>query len=140
MFNTLFIVFFYDILFEISVPNTFITEIQTYPLDLFSIDFFTNRFEHITERLNNIKTNWNVDSLCWHFSNTLRKNSARILNLTNFKFDEDSFVVILKCIGQRVLGAVFERLAKDYKQFNSGMPDLFLWNTEEEKVNSYNNL
>lgn len=114
-----------------NVPNTFITEIQSFPLDLFSTDFYTNRQEQIDKRLNDIRNKWNLKELWEFFLSKFSAKQAEISAVVSFTCDDEKiFEAIIRSIGKTILAAVFERLAKDYKQFHSGLPDLFLWNKE----------
>lgn len=133
--TTLFFILFWDIIYEHHVPNTYISLLQCIPLDLYSGEFYENRSEKINARLQDIRDTWNLDTLCQYVSEIYKLHTDELKSVHPHDFGDDTaFQMYVKCIGKNVLAAVCHQLAKDYKQFRSGLPDLFLWDTKEFKV------
>lgn len=126
---------FWDIIYDTRIPSAFISEIQYAPTDLFTEDFYRNRQKAIDERIEEIETllpeekiknllvhNWELHS---------HKKSFAIRNIVE---DTAQLCEIFDCIGRKVLAQICKRLAMNFGQYHSGMPDLFVWNANEKKV------
>jgi Fanconi-associated nuclease 1 len=50
-----------------------------------------------------------------------------LVNWDNQKLTKVRMASILKCMGAKVITMFLARLAKDFKQWSFGMPDLVLW-------------
>ncbi|GLV39815.1 hypothetical protein CBL_08119 [Carabus blaptoides fortunei] len=132
--TTLFFILFWDVLYEQHVPYTYISELQSMPLDLCSGEFYKNRTVKIDARLKDIRENWSLDTLCLYVTKIYNLHTDELRSVQPYEFSDDTTLqMFVRCLGKNVLAAVCERLVKDYKQFRSGLPDLFLWNAKDLK-------
>lgn len=120
-----------------EVPSAFINEIQYIPLDFFTEDFYTNRKEHIDKRLSEIKSSWSIYALhCFAIGVWESCSNKRSFIVKELIRDAEELIEIITCIGRECLSSLLDRLIKDFRQYHSGLPDLFVWNFEEKKVGS----
>lgn len=132
--NLLFVLF-WDIIYCTKVPSAFINEIQYIPMDLYSEEFYKNRKIDIDQRLKEIRDGWSSDELCFFIVQIWENHShKRSLIIQDLIEHPDELNQIVCCIGRECLAILLERLIKDFKQFYSGLPDLFVWNYGERKV------
>lgn len=132
---TLFFVLFWDIIYNTKVPSAFINEIQYIPLDLYSEEFYKNRKSDIDQRLIEIRNGWDLDELFLFINQNWENHShKRSLIVQDLVENADELIEIVRCIGRECLTTLLKRLVRDFKQFHSGLPDLFVWNIGEEKV------
>lgn len=125
--STLFSVLFWDIIYDENVPDVFITELQYLPFDLYSSDFYKNRENLIKERLNEIGFKWESYKLHDFVRTTWDTHSFKRSLITMTMFQADMLFSIIICIGRDKLAAILERLVSNFKEFNAGLPDLFMW-------------
>lgn len=139
VFCTIFYLLFWDVIYSLHVPNTFISDIQTYPLDMFSGEFYKNRKKYIDRRIDDVSDVWTIDDLCEYVSDVWSKREQELtsLNMFNNFEDEDQLESIVRCIGKKIIAAVCKRFSKDFASYKAGMPDLFLWNSQENRVRMY---
>lgn len=117
------------------MPYAFINEIQYVPMDLYSKDFYNNRSEAIDKRLKEVRSGWSSDALlCFIVQNWEKHAHKRSLIVSDLIDGSQELIEIITCIGRECLAMLLERLAKNFKQFHSGLPDLFVWNAEKRKV------
>lgn len=132
---SMFFMLFWNIIYDTKVPSAFISEIQYVPTDFFTEDFYQNRKKAIDDRIEEIQLLLPEDKIkhllrCnWEFHS--HKKSFVIQNIVE---DSAQLCEIYDCIGRSVLAQIFKRLATNFKQYHSGMPDLFVWNPDEKKV------
>lgn len=133
--STAFYIFFWDLIYETHVPNTFISNIQKFPLDFFSTDFYNNRKNKIDARLSQIESLTSKEELKSYIFYTFDKYSDQFdVIFSSEMIDVDFLTLFVECVGNKLLGAVFRRFLKNFKVYRSGLPDLFLWNPEKKKV------
>lgn len=117
------------------MQSAFINEIQYIPLDLYGEDFYKNRKSDIDERLVQLKIRWSSEVLLsFAVQNWGNHSHKRSLIVSDLIQDAEELTEIISCIGRERLAILLERLAKDFKQFHSGLPDLFVWNSAQKKV------
>lgn len=132
---TLFFILFWDVIYDTKVPSAFINEIQYIPLDLYGEEFYKNRKNEIDTRLIDIRDGWSLDELFLFIIKNWESHSHKRSLIASDLFESaDELIQIVCCIGRVCLGKLLERLVKDFKQFHSGLPDLFVWNFAERKV------
>lgn len=132
---TFFFLLFWDIIYDNSVPSAFINEIQYIPSDLYGEDFYSNRKNSVDQRLAEIKATWPLDMLESSIRENWEKHAPkRSLIVNELVQNGEELIEIISCIGRECLALLLERLAKHFKQFHSGMPDLFVWSFEKKKV------
>ncbi|XP_050511943.1 uncharacterized protein LOC126887999 [Diabrotica virgifera virgifera] len=133
-----FTLFFWDIIYSQNpiIPGTFLSKYQEVPLDMYTTDFYKNRKELIDKRLKDIAEGWTDEETIqnvteyWHKYSHISGLCGPVGETVDIKFLKS----IVDCIGRKVLSKIYERLAKDIRQYRSGMPDLFLWNVDEKKA------
>ncbi|XP_076258480.1 fanconi-associated nuclease 1-like [Rhynchophorus ferrugineus] len=136
--HALFMLFFWDIIYSPprNIPAIFVSSIQTGPLDIFTEYFYDNRKRSFEERLLQIESKWTLKETVEFARNNYQEHSHEwsvfgpVINIVPEKKIVDDVVTV---IGQTLLSKILERLVKNLKQFRSGMPDLFLYNVEEQK-------
>jgi hypothetical protein len=134
----IFILLFWDIIFDATVPYVFQTPYQDAPLDLTTEVFYMSRKSAIDQRLKDIyfsvqgdETSWMLKKLneCyyqWH------GRSARGMDWERWKIRD--LQDISRCLGGPVVALLCERFALDYRFTHSGLPDLLLWNPETNRA------
>ncbi|KAF6777072.1 hypothetical protein AHF37_03833 [Paragonimus kellicotti] len=143
VYHLLFVLLFYDILFDQSFPDVFYSFRQSAPLDLFTDDFYHARYKLIEQRLTWIldaeKLNQaNCDALdpveqwitgCWtaHHGERCLWVSWDILDSAKDAYD------LFWCLGPKVVHAICYQLAKDFRHWKSGLPDLVVWSPRERR-------
>lgn len=124
---------FWDILYEVPIPDVFQSPFQVVPLDLNTNDFYVNRKELIDTRLSEM-LQWTDDYLSVLVSSRFEQHEGK-MSLVDWKWFRNvtDVVDILCCIGARVLMKLCERLTKEYRYVRKGFPDLMLWSPDERK-------
>ncbi|CAK4031975.1 Fanconi-associated nuclease 1 [Lecanosticta acicola] len=127
--RTLFAYLFYDTLF-LYIPNVFQTPYQTCPLDLHSDAFYPSRISEVNARLNDI-SNGDAEDIVqrvWHEHNE-RKTCVVGLDWT---YAIDDLLEIVRCWRPEALSTVMKTMVQEYGQRGGGVPDLFLWKSDED--------
>ncbi|KAK5647415.1 hypothetical protein RI129_002307 [Pyrocoelia pectoralis] len=131
---TSFCVFFWDIIYDQTIPCVFISEIQSYPLDLYCSEFYTNRKNKIDKRLLQILHSWTDTDMYKFICDVWEKSSHRKSLIAWSVVDKPRHLFdMILCIGRIKVTKIFEHFLEDFGGYRSGLPDLFLWNTEEKK-------
>jgi Fanconi-associated nuclease 1 len=132
VFGALFVLLMWDSLW-LDVPAAFPSPNQTAPLDLSTDWFYPRRRERIDATL---------ESLRGESSDGLRARVASMWAVASGvqcrgidwqRYDMPTMASMAACVGGRGLAAVFGCFARVTHR-RSGMPDLFLWNDERQKV------
>lgn len=132
---TLFCLLFWDIIYEVYVPGTFISEVQFVPLDLGSKEFYTNRKHFIDIRLSNLEFDWTEEYLEQFFCDMWEKhNHEKSYVQNNLVTDGKDLFLIAMCMGRNKLRKIMERLISNFRDHRAGLPDLFMWNLIENTV------
>ncbi|XP_023246169.1 fanconi-associated nuclease 1 isoform X2 [Copidosoma floridanum] len=125
---TLFTIFFWEELFNVSVPGVFVSSYQEAPLDLFTAEFFNNRKEKIEEKIQFIKAldlETFADWMYTKYSNNIQYRT--IMPNTLFKSDQQ-FKEVVTCLGINAVVGICQKLVSNYRLWRSGFPDLIVWN------------
>lgn len=131
---TLFCVLFWDIIYDETIPDVFVTEMQYLPFDLYTSDFYKNRQESIVKRLKDIESDWEINEMENFMKEIWEQHSYKRSLIVMSMLDTDALIIIFQCIGRKRLGKIFHRLVKSLKDFSAGMPDLFVWNQQNLEV------
>ncbi|OAD55379.1 Fanconi-associated nuclease 1 [Eufriesea mexicana] len=131
--NILFCTLFWEELYDIHIPGTFVTSYQEAPSDLFTEQFYENRKEKIDLKLQ-IASNLNLESLSFlmeeKFIILRQYQSIMISNLqNNLQLKE-----IVQCLGVQGVIGICKRLIDNFKLWKAGFPDLIVWNYETKEV------
>ncbi|CAG9832759.1 unnamed protein product [Diabrotica balteata] len=133
-----FTLFFWEIIYSQNpiIPGTFVSKYQEVPLDMYTTDFYKNRKELIDKRLKDIAEGWSYEETIEKATEYWNKYSqiSGLCGLICETLDIEFLNIIVDCIGRKILSKIYERLVKDIDQYQSGMPDLILWNVDEKKA------
>ncbi|XP_076240730.1 fanconi-associated nuclease 1 isoform X2 [Calliopsis andreniformis] len=132
----LFSVLFWEQIYEIHVPGTFITPYQEAPEDLFTEYFYENRRKQIDEERQKI-TQLDLESFCTMMEIRYNKYSQyqSIMPLNLLK-NSKQLKEICYCLGIQSIIGICERLISNFKLWRAGFPDLIVWNidTKHHKI------
>lgn len=107
--QNLFILLFWDVIYDIEVPGAFIGELQQLPLDFYNQDFYFNRREQIDLKLKEIESGWSMENL----KEVLTDNWISHRNLCPLYNDNmleiDDFCDVVECIGRKIFSQILER-------------------------------
>eukprot|EP00871_Galdieria_phlegrea_P005832 jgi/Galph1/736/GphlegSOOS_G5528.1 len=128
--STLFGIFFWDVLF-MPVADVFQNPYQNAPLDLETESFFQTRLEHINQRLSEIYT-YDSEDIFREVMNIFDKHSLEECRGLNWNIlgSVETLAKAASCIPAGVLSGCLEKIARNYKYWIGGQPDLFLWRSE----------
>ena len=138
-FTTLFSLLFWDLLFEIEVPDVFQTAYQTAPLDLTTDAFYPTRTAALEERLKLIEEDFEAAiKLLQKHHVTYHLVSCIGVNWTDYSGEEGIALLIkvVRGIGGMALSLILRQFCEDYRHNRSGMPDLILWRRSAASVDS----
>lgn len=125
MVRMLFVLIFWDIIYQLPVPDAFRCDMQAAPLDLNSDRFYSERRNAIDTRLKGLdrETIRSLVDVHWeaHFERQC------IGRWDAFKGAQQA-VALADCMGVRLLKAICHRLCTNFRFTRSGFPDLTLWN------------
>ncbi|KAJ3648874.1 hypothetical protein Zmor_020643 [Zophobas morio] len=131
-----FCLLFWDIIYEDYVKGTFVSKVQSAPLDMYSSHFYKNRERRIKRRLSDIEHKWTEEIFRRRLFDrwTLHSHETSLCSLDAVVDKPERLYNAITCIGRDVLGKIFERLVKNFKYYRSGFPDLIVWNLPEKKA------
>ncbi|KAI4490905.1 hypothetical protein M0802_010579 [Mischocyttarus mexicanus] len=128
---TLFYALFWEEIFNIEVPGTFVSLYQKAPLDLFTKDFYKNRKVAIDMKFNLLR---NCDRET--FSSLVEQNFilySRFESMMHVKmFSSNNIKEIVYCLGIESVLKICERLIHNYILWKAGFPDLIVWNSNDK--------
>ncbi|XP_008196328.2 fanconi-associated nuclease 1 isoform X2 [Tribolium castaneum] len=129
-----FYLLFWDIIYEEYVRGTFISSVQSAPLDMHTPYFYKNRERSIQKRLDEIRDKWKNIELRTKLSRAWDLHSHENSVIEAAVPKSDHIFDVIMCIGRPVLAKIFERLVQNFKVYQSGFPDLIVWNVEEGRA------
>ncbi|KAL2740672.1 fanconi-associated nuclease 1-like isoform X1 [Vespula squamosa] len=128
---TLFFALFWEELFNIDIPGTFVTLYQTAPLDLFTKDFYKNRKETIDMKLKLLRS-FDSETFCNLVENNFISNSHFESMMHVKMFTNNNIKEIVYCLGTENVIKICERLIHNYTLWKAGFPDLIVWNSNNK--------
>ncbi|KAK2577223.1 hypothetical protein KPH14_003369 [Odynerus spinipes] len=128
---TLFFVLFWEELYNIDVPGSFVTLYQKVPLDLFTQDFYKNRKETIDMKLQIVR-NIDPESLSNLMQNKFKSCNHIESMMHTTLFTSNDIKDIVHCLGTDGVVGICERLIHNYTLWKSGFPDLIVWNSSNK--------
>jgi fanconi-associated nuclease 1 len=134
-FTTLFSLLFWDLLFEINVPDVFQTVFQTAPLDLNTDAFYPSRTTALEGRLKLIEEDFDAAlKLLQKHHVTYHLVSCVGVNWSDYSGEEGITLLIkvARGIGGMALSLILRQFCEDYRHNRSGMPDLILWRSSTD--------
>lgn len=131
--RSLFGILFWDELYT-SVPDAFRSPHQASPLDLLDGDFYIARKELIDKRISDM-CSWTEAETDAEIERVWQEHKEEQCLVSWQIFSSLAYVQgLVKSLGLKVLAAVFQRLAHNYRHFRSGFPDLIVWNPNTKKA------
>eukprot|EP00095_Tigriopus_kingsejongensis_P006449 maker-scaffold384_size188899-snap-gene-0.29 protein:Tk06449 transcript:maker-scaffold384_size188899-snap-gene-0.29-mRNA-1 annotation:"coiled-coil domain-containing protein mtmr15" len=133
--NTITALLFWDILYDLDVPDAFRSPNQAAPLDFNSDNFYSSRREPIDERLDNL-IEWTDDELVTFIRDRWEKSEG-VISLVNWELFHggvDHILGLIHCFKRCQLRGICDRLIKNHRYTRSGFPDLTVWNPETKAV------
>ncbi|CAK9833657.1 Fanconi-associated nuclease 1 [Anthophora retusa] len=124
---TLFFTLFWEELYDVHVPGSFVTPYQEAPSDLFTPKFRANRQMEIDRKLGIISRLDSESLATWmeqkfiaikHYQTPMSGNFQNNLRLKE----------IVHCLGIEAVMGICTRLLDNYRLWRSGFPDLIVWN------------
>ncbi|GFT37748.1 hypothetical protein NPIL_467591 [Nephila pilipes] len=133
-FISIYALLFWDIIYDGSIPDVFISPYQTHPLDLNSESFFQSRKDQILCHLKTLKQSTS-EELSEIVKTTWENHhgQASLISWDHF-IDLEYVQGLIRCFGNDILSGICERLAMDFRFTRSGVPDLVVWNPEAQHV------
>lgn len=131
--RSLFGLLFWEELYT-PVPDAFRSPHQASPLDLLDEHFYTARKDLIDKRLSEMQ-DWTEAEVDAEIERVWSEHEEEQCLVAWNIFSSLAYVQgLVKSLGLKVLGAVCERLAKNYRHTRSGFPDLIVWNPNTKKA------
>ena len=124
----LFVLLFWEELYEMQVPNVFQSPYQAAPLDLFTDAFWVNRREKLIEKLERIGGGDAEGILA---KNYVSHYGTMVIGGHWETFTLKDLLRICQGLGAPALAAMMRLIAEDYKHFCTGFPDLILYRSLE---------
>ncbi|GIY12663.1 hypothetical protein CDAR_484501 [Caerostris darwini] len=133
-FISIYALLFWDIIYDGSIPDIFITPYQTHPLDLNSETFFKSRKDQILNHLKTLRHSTNEELK--EIVKTTWENHHKEASMVNWDLftNLEHAQGLICCFGCDILSGICERIAKDHRFTRSGVPDLVVWNPETLSV------
>jgi Fanconi-associated nuclease 1 len=133
--NTIAVIIFWDIIFDVDIPDAFRSPHQAAPLDFNSSEFYSSRKDHIEKRLEDI-TEWPQDKLCNFVSDRWESSSGVTSSPAHWDMFSSltHFLGLLKCFSGHQLSGICRRLMTNHRHTRSGFPDLTMWDTNKGRV------
>ncbi|XP_069758459.1 fanconi-associated nuclease 1 isoform X4 [Narcine bancroftii] len=130
-FLTLFGLLFWEIIFLPGIPDVFRNPFQTYPLDLYTDDFYQHRREPIGSRLRFLQdaSTETLHALIANVWNNHKGTSAALVNWEIFSSLQQAQSLV-SCLGGLFLSGICKILAEDLRHCHGGLPDLVVWNSK----------
>lgn len=133
-FISLFCLYFWDEIYECDIPDAFLCQHQTFPLDLNSDAFFKNRKLEIEKCLRKLRDSSieelvNFGKVYWE----KHKNKTCLIQWEKF-INWEQMESLIRCLGNNLLVGICKRLAENFRYCRSGAPDLVIWNPNKSAV------
>ena len=134
VFNTLCAVLFWEVFYDVVVPDAFRNPFQKRPLDHHTDDFYANRSEAIDARLEQIEGA--DDAELGEMIRERWEKSLGVTSMVNWELFRgwEHLSGLALCFTRAQLRGVLERLVKGHRHTRSGFPDLTLWNPDRKAV------
>lgn len=133
-----FTLFFFDIIYKPRdvIPGTFVSKVQSEPLDMNSRYFYSNRREQIDRRLREIENEWSDSQVLKFLRDNYERHSHEfaLCEVGTIIKDEGLLKVLVECVGRKIWAKIYERLVKNFREYRSGLPDLLVWNKHKKYV------
>ncbi|EFA78392.1 myotubularin related protein 15 [Heterostelium album PN500] len=139
IFLSMFVLFFWDIIFDSDIPFVFQSPFQDAPLDFGTSEFYISRAHLINKRAEELK-NSTRDERKAILEYIWEKYHGRVVRCINWdKYSLEQLIDISDHVGGGLIGYCSKLITEDYTCFSHGMPDLLLWsrNPDDQLEESY---
>ena len=133
LFRTLFGLLLWDCMFDCEIPFVFQNRYQRAPLDIHSDEFYSSRKEKIDSLLSQISIE-SEEQLKRRLANVYMEKHEISCHGVEWNLSLETLQEVSVCIGSQRLVKLLGIMARDYKGWSKGMPDLILWNLQEKQV------
>ncbi|XP_058855160.1 LOW QUALITY PROTEIN: fanconi-associated nuclease 1-like [Acipenser ruthenus] len=127
-FFTLCSLLMWDIIFMDGIADVFRNPYQACPLDLHTDCFYENRRESRLQLLQEASTE-TLQTLIADTWNSQHGKAAALVNWERFSSLQQAQSLAV-CFGGPFLSGVMRRMCKDYRHCRGGLPDLVVWETQ----------
>ncbi|TFY67939.1 hypothetical protein EVG20_g3751 [Dentipellis fragilis] len=128
--STLFGLLFWDVIFA-PIPGAFETPYQSAPLDIAEDTFFYSRQEHIEKRLRELEEG-SARQILQTVDEQHREKKTWCVGVRWDLFPQEDLLQIIDLFNGKALATICRLFCEDYSQRRAGVPDLFLWHTEDK--------
>ncbi|KAI6213531.1 Sodium/calcium exchanger 2 [Aphelenchoides besseyi] len=119
---------FYDIFYDFSIPNVWVSELQLRPLDENTRCFYENRKQNIEKRMKELMENPSaIDAILRRNYSIKHGTETNEIDWSCFK-DVNQICRFLSCCPTNALMEMFSMFLTDHRNHRSGLPDLTVWN------------
>ena len=127
IYRTIFTYFMWDIIFDDNISYVFQTPYQEYPLDMFTEWFFLNRKQLVEDQVERLSkfNDEDIEQLIYKIYNEHWRES--VIGIYWDRFELMQFIEICKAVGGYGISNISLLLAKNYRYWSGGLPDLLLW-------------
>ncbi|KAI0957731.1 hypothetical protein AcW1_006029 [Taiwanofungus camphoratus] len=129
--TTLFGLLFWDIIFA-PVPGAFETPFQAAPLDIAEDTFYFSRKDLADRRFEELCAGQAAEIVARVYDEHVEKGTWCV-GVRWDLFGKEDLLGIARCLGGDALVAICRLLCEDYAGRVDGVPDLVIWNPEEEQ-------
>ncbi|TRY67681.1 hypothetical protein TCAL_02942 [Tigriopus californicus] len=132
--NTICALLFWDILYDLDIPDAFRSPSQPVPLDFNTDDFYLARKPQIDDRLDDLLHWTDLELNDWVQERW--EQSHGVISLVNWDLfhNVEHILGLIHCFKRDQLHGICDRLIKKHRYTRSGYPDLTLWNPETKTV------
>jgi len=134
VFNTICAVLFWEVFYDVVIPDAFRNPLQKMPLDHDTDDFYANRCEAIDARLLHIEGA--DDAELREMIRDRWEKSFGVTSMVNWELFRgwEHLSGLALCLTRPQLRGVLERLVKRHRHTRSGFPDLTMWNPDKKTL------
>ncbi|KAA1469402.1 hypothetical protein DENSPDRAFT_816316 [Dentipellis sp. KUC8613] len=128
--STLFGLLFWDVIFA-PIPGAFETPYQSAPLDIAEDTFFYSRQELIEKRLLELEEG-SARQILQTVDEQHREKKTWCVGVRWDLFPREDLLQVVELFDGKALATICRLFCEDYAQRRAGVPDLFLWHTEDK--------
>ena len=134
IFNSLLGLLFWDVIYDVDVPDAFRDPCQSLPYDWDTDHFYTARETEIGVRLAELRS-LEREELAEEAVNSwvLHLDTVGLVSWSLLQSDNILRQIVL-CFDPLSLVSVMERMVRDHRSTRSGLPDVTLWNYQDRSV------
>lgn len=126
---TIYGLLFWDVIYHDEIADAFHNKYQPFPLDLHFEEFYERRRGLIEEKLQLIRSVLGMEDLVGIVEEVWGREEKKlsIVNWGMFEGDLERLKGLMRAMGRGMIADFCERLARNYRQYCSGFPDLVVW-------------